>query len=82
MKMEDLKDIRKEITKIDNEMAILFERRMELVVKVAEYKKHKGLPIFDPKREEQVVAGGIERISSSDIKPYYKIGRASCRERV
>lgn len=69
--MEDLKDIRKEITKIDNEMASLFERRMELVVKVAEYKKHKGLPIFDPKREEQVVAGGIERISSSDIKPYY-----------
>ena len=65
MKMEDLKDIRKEITKIDNEMAILFERRMELVVKVAEYKKHKGLPIIETKRQEQVEPGVIDRISKS-----------------
>lgn len=69
--MEDLKDIRKNITEIDNEMADLFTKRMELVAQVAQYKKHKGLPIFDPKREEQVIAGGTNRIKDPELKPYY-----------
>lgn len=69
--MEDLKDIRKKITDIDNKMADLFTKRMELVSEVALYKKHKGLPVFDSKREEQVIAGGIERIENRELKPYY-----------
>ena len=53
--MEDLKILRKEITEIDNEMADLFTRRMKLVAEVARYKQHKGLPVLDAKREEQVI---------------------------
>ena len=54
--MEDLKNLREKITDIDNEMADLFSRRMELVKQVAVYKQHKGLPVLDAKREEQVLA--------------------------
>ena len=35
--MEDLKNLREKITDIDNEMADLFSRRMELVKQVAVY---------------------------------------------
>lgn len=69
--MEDLKNLRKEITEIDNEMADLFTRRMKLVAEVARYKQHKGLPVLDAKREEQVIAGGTARISDDELKPYY-----------
>ena len=69
--MEDLKILRKEITEIDNEMADLFTRRMKLVAEVARYKQHKGLPVLDAKREEQVIAGGTARISDDELKPYY-----------
>ncbi len=69
--MEDLKNLREKITDIDNEMADLFSRRMELVKQVAVYKQHKGLPVLDAKREEQVIAGGIERISDPELRPYY-----------
>ncbi|MBQ9961535.1 MAG: chorismate mutase [Firmicutes bacterium] len=69
--MEDLKDIRKKITDIDNQMAELFKARMEQVAKVAEYKKTKGLPIFDPEREEQVVRNGANRIEDPKLKSYY-----------
>ena len=60
--MEDLKKIREKITEIDNQMAQLFEARMRQVAKVAEYKRQKGLPIYDPKRENEVHAKGGARV--------------------
>ena len=69
--MEDLKEIRRNITEIDNRMAELFEARMEQVAKVAEYKKANGLPIFDPEREEQVVVNGASRMKAPELKSHY-----------
>lgn len=69
--MEDLKEIRKRITEIDNQMAQLFKVRMDEVAKVAEYKRANGLPIFDPEREEQVVVNGAERMDDAKLKSYY-----------
>jgi len=51
--MNDLVNIRKEIDQIDNKLLELFEYRLDLVLKVAEYKKTNGLPVYDPKREEK-----------------------------
>ncbi|MDD6881474.1 MAG: prephenate dehydratase domain-containing protein [Firmicutes bacterium] len=69
--MQDLKDIRLKITEVDNKMAELFRERMELVAKVAEYKKICGLPILDREREEQVLINGAARIDDVDLKSYY-----------
>ncbi len=69
--MEDLKDIREKITKIDNKMAELFQERMEQVAKVAEYKKICGLPILDAEREQQVIINGAARIEDVDLRSYY-----------
>lgn len=68
---EELKEIREKITKTDNQMAELFEDRMELVKKVAQYKKDNGLPVYDPKREEQVLQNGIDRMEKPELKSHY-----------
>ena len=69
--MEDLKKIREKITEIDNQMAQLFEARMRQVAKVAEYKRQNGLPIYDPKRENEVIAKGEARVADPELKSYY-----------
>ena len=69
--MRELKDIRKDITEIDNKMAELFCKRMELVKLVAEYKQICGMPIYDPEREAQVLENGAQRVEAPDMRGYY-----------
>lgn len=51
----DLKDIRKQLDAIDDQMISLFSQRMQLVAQVAAYKKEKGMPILDAGREQQII---------------------------
>lgn len=50
--MTDLQQYRQEIDKIDNEIVRLFEERMEVCEKVAEYKIQTGKQVLDPEREK------------------------------
>ena len=45
--MEKLIEARKIISEADKQIAELFEKRMNAVKQVAEYKKERGLPVFD-----------------------------------
>lgn len=49
--MQDIKELRTEIDKIDGEMIALFEKRMDVAAKIAEYKRENGLPVLDEERE-------------------------------
>jgi len=60
---ERLSQLRTEIDAIDTELAVLFERRMNIVSEVALIKQAAGLPIYDPSREDIVVAQGRARVS-------------------
>ena len=53
--MDKLQDARKQINEIDKEMASLFERRMLAAKEIAEYKKERGLQIYDAAREKAVI---------------------------
>lgn len=66
-----LENARKEINRIDAEMAKLFEERMAAAKAIAEYKKENGLPIFDPKREEEVIERNSSLIENNDLKNEY-----------
>ena len=48
-----LQDYRKQIDRIDNELLHLFKERMDVVRKVALYKKEHGLPVLDATREQE-----------------------------
>lgn len=49
--MADLKELRREIDRTDNEIVRLFERRMQLVEDVAQYKIENGMQVLDSRRE-------------------------------
>ena len=51
----DLNAIRDEIDKVDKELAQLFEKRMKLCGDVAEYKRANNLPVFQAKREQEIL---------------------------
>ena len=49
----DLKELRNEIDRIDDQLVQLFAQRMEVSARIADYKKENGLPIFVPTREQE-----------------------------
>ncbi|MBQ8431709.1 MAG: 3-dehydroquinate synthase [Clostridia bacterium] len=69
--MNLLEEARLEINEIDREMARLFTRRMHAVEKVAAYKKEQGMAIFDPVREQQVIARNAGALEEDALRPYY-----------
>ncbi len=69
--MNELDQARKEINRIDEEMARLFESRMTAVRKIAEYKKKNGLPVRDPVRETAVIESNRSLIADQAIEAHY-----------
>lgn len=69
--MDDLKQTREEIDRIDREMAELFCRRMQAVERALAYKKAHGLPIADAEREEELIDRNAALIASDDVRPFY-----------
>lgn len=53
--MESLKDIRSEIDSIDDILAQTLLRRFDIVDRVAKVKRENGLPVFDAKREGEII---------------------------
>ncbi|MGL5414974.1 MAG: prephenate dehydratase [Clostridium sp.] len=66
--MNELEACRKEIDEIDKEITRLFERRMDVVLGVANYKKKNNLPIFHKGREEKVIEKNINRLENKDYE--------------
>ena len=68
--MKSLVECRNELNEIDSQIQELFIKRMDCVRNVAFYKIVHELPIYDPKREEEM----IERLSKTvdkSLQPYY-----------
>lgn len=64
--MSDIDDYRKKIDEIDQEITRLFEERMDIVIKVGEYKKQNNLPVFNKAREDEVIAKNIGYLNNKD----------------
>lgn len=56
---------RREIDKIDHELLTLMQRRLGYVLKIGERKRLRGLPIFDPAREDAL----LQRLVASSGAP-------------
>ena len=68
----ELKDLRCEIDKIDDELVKLFTQRMEVSAQIAGYKKEKSLPIFVPAREREKLADVAEK-AGADMANYTRV---------
>lgn len=69
--MDKLDKARIQINKIDEQIAMLFEARLDAVCDVIEYKKENGMQIFDESREKAVVSKNLALIKNDEYKPYY-----------
>jgi len=69
--MADIESARRTINEIDGEFAKLFEKRMQAVQAVAEYKKERGLLIEDKNREAEVIARNSLLIKDDEIREYF-----------
>ncbi|MCB0391606.1 MAG: chorismate mutase [Bdellovibrionales bacterium] len=52
--MNELEDLRKEIDRINIELARLIERRLKVVDEIFQFKSNKGLDVYNPVREQEM----------------------------
>ncbi len=50
----DIKELRKNIDNIDEELVALIRERMDTAAKIGEYKRENKLPVYDPAREREL----------------------------
>lgn len=70
--MDELELFRREIDNIDRQLVELFEKRMETVLKIGEYKTKKNIPILNSSREEEVISKNIGYLRDNSLKDYLK----------
>ena len=80
MNEDKLASARKEIEEIDREIAQLYLRRLEAVKPIAAYKKEHGLPVFDGKREDDLIKRNLGFISSAFRKALWSFPSAINRD--
>ena len=69
--MDKLNKAREQIDIIDKEMATLFEKRMQAVKEVAEYKIEHALPVFDKEREDKILQSCTSKLFDQTLAEYY-----------
>jgi len=53
----DIADWRKRIDEIDEKLAQLLSERSHCVIEIGKIKRQRHLPIYDPEREKDIIAG-------------------------
>ena len=69
--MTDINKLRNQIDEIDSQLTELFQKRMETVEKVAEYKKLNGISTNDPSREQKIIEKHLPEVEEK-WQPYYR----------
>lgn len=67
--MSELDILRKDIDVIDAALVELFERRMELVARVADIKEQNGIGVLNSNREEEVIKHNMELLKNKELSP-------------
>ena len=65
----ELKEYRNKLDVIDSQLLFLFCERMEIVQKVAEYKKEHDLPVLASSREKEILER-VRALSGEELAPY------------
>lgn len=68
----ELNELRNEINIIDDEIASLFQKRMDAVAKIAEFKKEHNVPVRAGSREREILYR-VTDITRKDLEEYTKV---------
>lgn len=72
---EQLRELRRQINQVDNQILSLVEARFELAKQVADRKKEAGLPIRDLEREEEVISSKCEKTELNEdfVRKFFRM---------
>jgi len=76
MNTRALEQVRHDIDNLDIRILFLLKRRLELSLEAARAKAESGLPVYDPKREEQLAS----RVVEGPVRNVYAALVARCRD--
>ena len=65
----NLEEIRKQIDKCDNDLVEIISKRYDLVLQVIQYKIDKGMEIYQPQREKEVIEKLRNLANQKNINP-------------
>lgn len=65
--MNKLQNLRNKIDNIDKDIVKLIEKRMKISYEIGQYKKENNIPIFDEKREKEVLDRKKELLENKDL---------------
>lgn len=65
--MNDIQHLREKIDEIDTQLLALFEERMAIVREVGRYKAERGLPIFVPDRERELLTDKLAKLADKTL---------------
>ncbi|HEY5535518.1 MAG TPA: prephenate dehydratase [Ignavibacteria bacterium] len=63
----DIDNLRNKIDEIDSSLVSLFENRMEVVLKIAEYKKNNNMAVLNKSREKIVIKKNLDLVKNKDL---------------
>lgn len=66
--MDDISNMRAEIDSIDEKLVELFEKRMETVLEIAEYKRNNNMDVLDCSRENEVIKKAVEHLKNDKFE--------------
>lgn len=69
--MTELEKCRVEIDEIDRKIIELYEKRMNIVKKVIQYKIENSMPVLDSNRESKMLEKNLNLINELEFKKYY-----------
>ena len=70
-KLTELEKCRVEIDEIDRKIIELYEKRMNIVKKVTQYKIENSMPVLDSNRESKMLEKNLNLINELEFKKYY-----------
>ncbi len=73
MEKDELNLYRKKIDEIDFKIIELYEKRMDIIKKVNEYKLKNNIPTFDSTRENTMLEKNLLKIKNNQYKKYYPL---------
>ena len=63
----ELRDFRKKLDSLDEELVEIISKRMDVCAKIAEFKLQKNISIRDPEREDELIKDRYEKLKSKGI---------------
>lgn len=69
--MDELKKYRQSIDEIDEQILVLYLKRMEVSHQIGVLKKELNLPVCDKKRESEIISSLSNKIEDSKLRMLY-----------